>query len=163
MKFDPLFTVKDNVLFSVDGSDCPALPYPVFSSADVAAGKIPDAKLCRVTVSWKQTGLSEDSYDESFLASLRDGLKTMEEQKLFAIIEPVADPLPQSEAEQEEFTASFKHCARRIKDCVSVIGFAVPSCVSKDAFVEELSAKHAHYVFFSSDDSTLADKSIARL
>ena len=88
---------------------------------------------------------------EDFLAKLRDDLKALEDKKEFVFIEPVFD----KNAGAEQFTAAMKHCARRIKDCVSVIGFAIPSEIlaSKAFYIEELSAKHAQYCFFCKEDA----------
>ena len=44
------------------------------------------------------------------------------------------------------------HTARRIKDCADVIGFALPDALTESkatAFIDAMSAKHAHYVYFS--------------
>ena len=86
---------------------------------------------------------------------LRDELKSLEEKNEFVFIEPVFD----KNASVEQFTAAMKHTARRIKDCVSVIGFALPkeAEAQKDFFIEELSAKHQQYCFFS---KSLKDDSI---
>ena len=125
MKLEALFTAKDNSLFTVEGK-----AVVLDSENRIQAGEsfIPmplkiDAPLF-IDVAWTLVGMDEESYNEAFLANLRDYLKVMEEKKQFAVIVPVADSDAGSPDKKEAFTASMKHCARRIKDCVSVIGFA---------------------------------------
>jgi hypothetical protein len=98
-------------------------------------------------VKWSDVEGGSEEYKEDFLAKLRDQLKSLEEKGEFVFIEPLFD----KDAGYEQFTAAMKHCARRIKDCVSVIGFAIPEEIfEKRAFyIEELSAKHQQYCFFT--------------
>ncbi len=129
MKLDRLFEVKGGKLFKISGEE-----YPV-SEKNV------------LPIKWSDVEGAPEEYSEEFLAKTRDGLKALEEKNEFVFIEPVFD----KEASVEQFTAAMKHTARRIKDCVSVIGFAIPKKAEaqKDFFIEELSAKHQHYCFFS--------------
>lgn len=113
-----------------------------------------------ISIAWSKIGLDEENYDESFLAKLRDFFKSLEDKKIYAFILPLADKIPNSESEKENFIASFKHCARRIKDCTSIVGFAVPDCVNQNIFMQELLAKHSHYIFFSKNQNLLKDKFI---
>ena len=127
MKLERLFEVKESKLYTVGGE-----------SVSLDGKAFP--------VKWSDVEAGEGEYNEDFLAKLRDELKTLEEKKSFVFIEPVFD----KSGDYEQFTAAMKHCARRVKDCVSVIGFAVPEEIIayKDFYIEELSAKHAHYCFF---------------
>ena len=61
------------------------------------------------------------------------------------------------------------HCARRIKDCTSVIGFAIPAeLIAKDSdfgpdsyaqwFINEMNVKHGHYVYFADSAVIEANK-----
>lgn len=127
MKLERLFEVKENKLYKVGGEEV-ALEGKSFP------------------VKWSDVEAGAEEYNEEFLAKLRDELKSLEEKKEFVFIEPVFD----KDASAEQFTAAMKHCARRIKDCVSVIGFAIPEQIfnQRDFYIEELSAKHAHYCFF---------------
>ena len=129
MKLERLFEVKDSRLYSVGGAEVPVTPDMV------------------KTVKWSEVETSPESYDEAFLANLRDELKKLEDEKKFVVIEPVVD----KDDGFEPFTAAMCHTARRIKDCVSVIGFAVPENFVNNAvsYMEELSKKHLHYCFFS--------------
>ncbi|MCR4823691.1 MAG: hypothetical protein K5873_12560 [Treponema sp.] len=127
MKLERLFEVKDGKLYKAGGE-----PFSLEGRA--------------YPVKWSNVEAGAEEYNEDFLAKLRDELKAMEEKSSFVFIEPVFD----KDASCEQFTAAMKHCARRIKDCISVIGFAIPEEIyDKRAFyMEELSAKHSHYCFF---------------
>lgn len=139
MKLEKLFTGKNQRLYKIDGNEI----------SDVAGLACP--------VQWSAVEPEPESYDEAYLALLRDQLKAKEDAGQFVFIEPVCD---KAEKDAEQFTAAMKHCARRIKDCVSVIGFAIPEELSDDkitTYIEELSAKHAHYVYFSRARANLSD------
>ena len=108
--------------------------------------------------------VASENANEEFLAEFRDWLKKLEDKNSFAIIIPFAENASATQEQKEIFTASFKHCARRIKDCENVIGFSVPENVEPDFFISELKAKHGHYIFFSTDENLLAsDEKIAKL
>ena len=102
-------------------------------------------------IKWSSVESGAEEYNEDFLAKLRDELKSLEEKGEFVFIEPVFD----KSADYGQFTASMKHCARRIKDCVSVIGFAIPTEIFENRafYIEELSAKHTQYCFFCKQDA----------
>lgn len=134
MKLEKLFEVKNNRLYRIGGEEV--------ATAGMAK---------RVT--WSQVEPNADEYDEAFLAALRDELKNLEAQKKFVYIDAVFD----KDGTPEQFTAAMKHCARRIKDCVSVAGFAIPEQLAAGGFAEgaaaanfmlEISQKHAQYVYF---------------
>lgn len=146
-------TPSEETLY-IEGTSCTA------SSADSAG----EHRLFAVLVRWTDTGTDEDSYNEAFLAGLRSWLKSLEEKRSFAFIVPVADKVPSSDAEKERFIASFSHCARRIKDCAHVIGFAVPEEADPMLFMQELSAKHSHYIFFSRNEKLIeSDETVVRI
>ena len=100
---------------------------------------------------------SSISANEEFLADLRDQFKSMEENDTYGFVVPVCDAECGSAEEKENFVASMKHCARRIKDCENIIGFAIPAEADVDFFMEELSAKHKHYIYFTKDEK-IAEK-----
>ena len=131
MKLERLFEVKASKLYKMTGE-------PV--SLDGLA----------FPVKWSDVEAGEEEYNEDFLARLREELKSKEDKGDFVFIEPVFD----KNASLEQFTAAMKHCARRIKDCVSVIGFALPVEIlkSKDFYIEELSAKHQQYCYFCKEN-----------
>lgn len=167
MKLEALFKSEKNTLLTIDGREINTKELPVFAADSLnGTAAIPQTEFCIVETQWSFVGKDEESYNEEGLASLRDWLKLLEENKKFAIIKPLSETGLDS-AQRESLTASMKHCARRIKDCVSVAGFAVPSeCSSStDAslFIEELSQKHAQYIFFSADNALLADEKIVRI
>lgn len=157
MKLDPKFKAENGKLFFLDGKEFDSTKAQKIDAADfiknqgLTGTEVPYA----VLMPWSKVGLDEDSYDEDFLAKLRDVLKDFEEKNCYAIIVPVADSAAESAVQKENLTASMKHCARRIKDCENVIGFSVPAEVDQSFFIEELSAKHKQYIFFSGDFKTL--------
>ena len=158
MKLDPLFKSQSNKLYFLDGRQADALKSISLSACDCVNPKNYDGKtdsLLAIKIPWSLTGMDEESYNEEFLSSLRDFLKGLEEYKVYAFIVPFADVTCESESQKEDFTASMKHCARRIKDCSSIIGFAIPEEVSPSFFMEELKAKHGHYIFFSRNQELL--------
>ena len=164
MKFDPLFLAKDNGLFTLEGEGVQVQGCAVKDAAQcVDPAQVGDGpKLTAINLPWSQVGLDEDSYNEDFLANFREYLKAMEEKNQFAFVVPVADVAVDSDAKKENFALSMKHAARRIKDCVSVVGFAVPAEADASFFMEEMLSKHRHYIFFSKDDSLLGEGSIVR-
>ncbi|MCQ2240657.1 hypothetical protein [Treponema sp.] len=133
MKIEAKFYSEKNELFFLDGS-----------KAELNSDKIK-----AYGVKWTQVGLDEDSYNEEFLANLRDQLKAMEDEGTYGFVVPECDSSCDDEAKKEAFVASMKHCARRIKDCENIIGFSIPEEVDFTFFMEELSAKHKHYIYFT--------------
>lgn len=135
MKFEKFFESKNHKLFKIDGTATP-----------VSAVKAWPVK-------WSDVEGAEEEYNENYLAKLRDQLKALEEKGEFAFIEPVYD----KDALPGQFNNAMKHTSRRIKDCASVIGFALPDQVAGDSdvtadFLEKLSEKHPHYVYFAKKD-----------
>lgn len=131
MKLERLFEVKDSKLYKIGESE-------VFNP------KIRN-------INWSDVESEPEIYNEDFLAKLRDELKELENNNEFVVIVPSFD----KNADSEQFTQAMKHTARRIKDCVSVIGFSIPkeldSQEKRDYYMEEMSAKHKQYCFFSSE------------
>ena len=131
MKLEKIFDCQDGKLIKVDGSA-------------VESGTVSPFAL-----SWKSVEEGDEGiYNEELLASIRLSLKEMEESGKFVFIKGEKD----RDGSFEQYTAAMKHAARRLKDCISIAGFWIPEDAnSEDAalFIEELSAKHAQYVFFS--------------
>ena len=103
-------------------------------------------KILAVYVPLSAAEISENTYDEMYLAALRVFLKGIEACGAYAVIVPICD------CGAERLTQAMCHTARRIKDCESVIGFALPAAMEESeaaAFIDAMSAKHAHYVYFS--------------
>lgn len=103
-------------------------------------------KILAVYVPHRAVEISENMYDEMYLAALRVFLKSIEAYGAYAIVVPISD------CGAERLTQAMCHTARRIKDCASVIGFALPDALTKSeatTFTDAMSAKHAHYVYFS--------------
>ena len=143
MKLEPVFFVKENKLYKIEGSS------PVDTQ-----------QLEKIEILWSKIELEDGIYNEEFLASLREQLKSFEVQKKFAILIPVIDkPLENSE-QIESFTNACNHTARRVKDCISVAGFEIPAQITDfQDFIEVLSKKHAQYVYFS-HNKEISDSSI---
>ena len=141
MKLDPIFTVKNHKLFKISDN----------SAVDATALK-------KIQIKWSEVELAEESYNEEYLANLREELKAMDDAGTFAVLVPVADK-PLDSAEQiESFINTYNHTARRVKDCVSVAGFVLPEEITSKGFdagtpaadfMETLAIKHAQYVYFT--------------
>ena len=143
MKLEPVFFVKENKLYKIEGNS----PFAA-------------EQLQKIEILWSKVELEDEIYNEEFLASLRDDLKSLEVQGKFAVLVPVIDK-PLENAEQiESFTNACNHTARRVKDCISVAGFEIPAEISDfQDFIEILSKKHAQYVYFS-HNKEISDSSI---
>ena len=143
MKLEPVFFVKENKLYKIDDNS----PFAT-------------EQLQKIEILWSKVELEDEIYNEEFLASLRDDLKSLEVQGKFAVLVPVIDK-PLENAEQiESFTNACNHTARRVKDCISVAGFEIPAEISDfQDFIEILSKKHAQYVYFS-HNKEITDSSI---
>ncbi len=143
MKLEPVFFVKENKLYKIEGNS----PFAA-------------EQLQKIEILWSKVELEDEIYNEEFLASLRDDLKSLEVQGKFAVLVPIIDK-PLENAEQiESFTNACNHTARRVKDCISVAGFEIPAEISDfQDFIEILSKKHAQYVYFS-HNKEITDSSI---
>ena len=139
MKLEKRFEAKDNQLYRI-------------GSAEAV-----DVSTMAKQVRWSDVEPEPEAYNEAFLAELRDALKAAEATGAYVFIEPVCDKAIDTPALTEQCIAAMKHCARRIKDCASVAGFALPGAfaatgfapnTSAALFIEALSQKHAQYVFF---------------
>ena len=146
MKLDPIFTVKENKLYKISDNTA-----------------VDTASLKKIEIKWSQVELAEESYNEEYLARLRDELKAMDDAGTFAVLVPVVDK-PLDSAEQiEAFINTYNHTARRVKDCVSVVGFVLPEEITSKGFdagapavdfMETLAIKHAQYVYFSKNSDS---------
>lgn len=163
MKLDPLFTVKENKLYKLDGTLIDK-PFGEVCGLDCTVEK---DSFCNIKIEQKVIEPESECYNEEFLAALRDYLKAMEEKNAFAVLSivPGIDDSQKSKilssgadcAEVEGYVACVKHTARRVKDCTSVAGvqlmdeFASDGDASKIALmIDELKVKHAQYVYFAS-------------
>lgn len=141
MKLEPVFTVKDNKLYKIADN----------SLVDITT-------LNSIEVSWSKVEIEDESYNEEFLAKLREDLKHLDDLEKFAILVPVVDKPLENENQVELFINAFNHTARRIKDCISVAGIKLPEEIIKSGFTENspaetfmatLTVKHAQYVYFA--------------
>ena len=141
MKLDPVFTVKENKLYKISDN----------TAVDAATLK-------QIQIKWSTVEISDEAYNEEYLAALRDQLKAMDDAGTFAVLVPVVDK-PLDSAEQiEAFINTYNHTARRVKDCVSVAGLELPQELCSKGFgpatpaadfMETLAIKHAQYVYFT--------------
>ena len=159
MKLDARFESKNGKLYALktgEEADTGALiPFDssVLSSASSESAEAEaqrfshDAgKILAVYVPHRAAEISENTYDEMYLAALRMFLKGIEAYGAYAVVVPISD------CDAEQLTQAMCHTARRIKDCAAVIGFAIPDALTENeatAFIDAMSAKHAHYVYFS--------------
>lgn len=160
MIFHAIFKNEGRALVRVsDGAPVPTIGLPLLDAKDIAALSVPPPQpvpLAVARVPWSAVETDAGEYDESYLASLRDFLKSMEESGSSAII--LADDEGNAQGERAgAFIDAAAHCARRVKDCASVAGFALPDSIAKSEslaskFIESLRAKHPHYVFFASQN-----------
>ena len=143
MKLEKIFDCQDGKLIKVDGS------------------AVEEGIVSPFALSWKSVEEGEEGvYNEELLASIRLSLKEMEGSGKYVFIKGEKD----RDGEFSQYTAAMKHAARRLKDCTSIAGFWIPEGTkSEDAsfFIEELSAKHAQYVFFSASKIEGANTVIA--
>ena len=163
MKIEAKFYSEKNKIYFLNGTELNTKNAKLINGKFCKNDSEPEENaLYSINVAQELIG-SEENANEEFLAEFRDWLKKLEEKNSFAVIIPSAEKAPATQEEKEIFTASFKHCARRIKDCKNVIGFSVPKNVDPEFFISELKAKHGHYIFFSSDEKLIAsDEKIAK-
>ena len=161
MKLDARFESKNGKLYALKtGAEADTGALIPFDSgvlsgasseiAETEAQRFSDnsGKILAVYVPHRAVEISENMYDEMYLAALRVFLKSIEAYGAHAIVVPVSD----GACGAERLTQAMRHTARRIKDCASVIGFAIPDAMDENdaaAFTGAMSEKHAHYVYFS--------------
>ncbi|WP_455157032.1 hypothetical protein [Treponema socranskii] len=159
MKLDARFESKNGKLYALKtGAEADTGALIPFDSgvlsgasseiAETEAQRFSDnsSKILAVYVPHRAVEISENMYDEMYLAALRVFLKSIEAYGAYAIVVPISD------CGAERLTQAMCHTARRIKDCASVIGFALPDALTESeatTFTDAMSAKHAHYVYFS--------------
>ena len=159
MKLDARFESKNGKLYALKtGAEADTGALIPFDSgvlsgasseiAETEAQRFSDSsgKILAVYVPHRAVEISENMYDEMYLAALRVFLKSIEAYGAYAIVVPISD------CGAERLTQAMCHTARRIKDCASVIGFALPDVLTESeatTFTDAMSVKHAHYVYFS--------------
>jgi len=159
MKFDAQFESKNGKLYALKtGAEADTGALIPFDSvvlsgasseiAETEAQRFSEdkGKILAVYVPHRVVEISENIYDEMYLAALRVFLKSIEAYGAYAVVVPISD------CGAERLTQTMCHTARRIKDCASVIGFALPDVLTESeatTFTDAMSVKHAHYVYFS--------------
>ena len=135
MKLEPLFYVNKNKLYKLSDNS-----------------EVNLSSLKKIEISWAKVEIEEESYNEEFLAQLREQLKTYDESGSFVILVPLVDKALDTAEATEAFINAFNHTARRVKDCVCVVGFELPpELKDTQAFMDTLAIKHAQYQYFSKD------------
>lgn len=133
MKLDPVFYIKENTLYRISDNS-----------------KTDAEDFTKIELPWSAVEMEDECYNEEMLATLRDKLKKMEDENKFAILVPLVDKPLETAEQLELFTNAFNHTARRVKDCVSVVGFELPEQLKDySQFIEVLSVKHAQYLYFT--------------
>lgn len=141
MKLDPIFTVKNKKLYKI---------------ADDS--QVDTSTLKRIEIPWSTVEIEDESYNEEYLAGLREQLKAMEASETFAVLVPLVDKPLETPEQEELFINAYNHTARRVKDCTSVAGLElVPQLKDKQAFMDTLAIKHAQYVYFTKAENPLSD------
>ena len=136
MKFDPLVKVVENKLVKLsDDSVMSTENLNIVQVDGIESASVPAAGIITAVVCpWKKIEIDDGNYNEEILAKLRDFLKKLEDAGLFAFVVPQAQKSFSDAEEADSFIKAMVHAARRIKDCTSVLGFAVASeLMEKDA------------------------------
>ena len=160
MKLDARFESKNGKLYALKTGreadtgalipfDSSVLSAASSASAEAVAQRFSQdrGKILAVYVPLRAAEISENTYDEMYLAALRVFLKGIETYGAYAVAVPLSDG-----DDAERLIQAMCHTARRIKDCASVIGFALPDSLTESeaaAFIDAMSEKHSHYVYFS--------------
>lgn len=164
MKFDPLVKVRENKLVKLsDNSEISVENLNIVQLKNIeneVAGK--KHRLTACVCPWSEVELSEGNYNEELLAKFRDYLKKFEETSSYAFIVPQAEKSFSDAEQADSFIKAMVHLARRVKDCTSLLGFAIAAeLFEKDAgkvldenswsqwFINEMNVKHGHYVYFA--------------
>ena len=178
MKLSSLFTAaknklvrtEDTLLYSMENLN-------ILNAEDIAKGvmdEISGDRLTAIEIYWEGVDFGDGVYNEELLANLRDFIKKGEEKSGFCFIVPRTKKAVADSEAADFYIAAMVHSARRIKDCVNVIGFAVPEeFLTLDAdfsensltmrFIDEMNKKHGHYLYFLKRDKICGEESDANI
>ncbi len=176
MKIESKFKEKKNSLYTIDNKAVSVIEMAHFKinessiSSDSLLRTVLMERICGttekpviLTISWKCVEPQEESYNEEFLALLRNFLKKLEAENIYTVI----DPIPEIDFTPKlftSFTAAVVHLARRIKDCSNVIGFTIHPSINETSninfYKEELSRKHSQYLYFTKNKISEANEKI---
>ncbi|NLC93985.1 MAG: hypothetical protein GX677_11165 [Treponema sp.] len=155
MKLESVFYIQKNKLIKKANDEIVNLENINSYSFDEISKNITGDNFLIINLPWSQVELEDEVYNEELLALLRDTLKKMEEVNHFAIILPVIDKNFETPEQISSFINAFNHTARRIKDCVSMVGYEFPEELVKDGlnsltedFIQTLAKKHEQYIYF---------------
>ncbi|HZK19461.1 MAG TPA: hypothetical protein VFC68_01910 [Treponemataceae bacterium] len=204
MKLDPAIVIKDNQIYTAKNipvslrvftfNDTLAMRKKLNSedkgmSAFFEHIKNQGYNMLRWLVYWDIVEPVEDSFNEEYLAVLRDNIQKAKTAGLLVYLVPNAysdsknfwgiNSYPVDKVIDGEnagqylvgcFIDAMKHLARRIKDCESVIGFALShfyyeimktevsvkeTCVFANNFMKALYKKHTHYYYIVEENEEL--------
>lgn len=156
MKVKPLFSYSEGSLGDAEGNALVASPAQLLiddlsagvAESDMAALAGKGANLILLRISLEKIALPPDSYNEAALARLREILKSAEEKRVAAVLSIEDDSRG---ASPDLLVGAAEHSARRLKDCASLIGLAMPNWAG-EGFLLELAArlgrKHPTLLFF---------------
>lgn len=171
MKIDPVVKIENNNLVDLEGNN---IAFELVEIFDINSAIPTENKfIYRLNINQGQVETEPESYNEEFLAKLREYLKEMEENNQIAILnfipgikEGDAEKIAEGKSFEDKVLAyidSIKHATRRVKDCISLIGLEInQKFIESDAsnkievLIDELIKKHSHYIYFikSSDNSS---------
>ncbi len=160
MKLESLFYVQNNQLIKKADNAQINLKDIKSYSFDELSKNITNDSFLKINLSWAQIELGEEVYNEEVLAELRNLLKKMEEANHFALITPIVDKEFTTPEQILSFITTFNHTARRIKDCVSMVGYELPKeLLGKgfdsftNEFIQTLAIKHSQYIYFINNNN----------
>lgn len=152
MKLEALFKSQNKKLVRIADEKEISLENIKSYKAENIETTVSDSDYFCIEIPWSTVEMDDGIYNEEFLANLRDFLKKAESRNQFAIIIPIIDKDFSSDDKKEAFIDAFNHTARRIKDCVSVIGMELPEGLIMEnqaiSFMKTLAIKHAQYLYF---------------
>lgn len=173
MKFDPLFKVNQNMLFSLDEKSVDVNLINILNVQDEKfinqqipiEQKSDSINLFRMFIPQNLIESEPEVYNEDFLAKLRDTLKSLESKNQFAVLNIIPGHDDNSKEKIcnndvlfelcEQYVLAIKHCTRRVKDCTSLLGiefnqeFILNFSNEKiKMIIDELYKKHSHYIYF---------------
>ncbi len=158
MKVEPIFSFRGGFLVPPVGTAVPAKPAQIqvkslfegAAEAKIAALAEEGFNLFLLRVSLLEIASDYNSFNEAFLARLREILKSAEKNNIGAVIQILPDEnAPHSDAEL--LLSSIEHTARRLKDCSALLGFTLAAEAGSEFHAEaaiRLKKKHPSLIFF---------------
>ena len=157
MKVKPLYSYSAGVLVDAEGNALAVRSAQMqaeylFDNATegaIAALALEGANFLLLRVRLAEIAPAPDTFNEAALARLRELLKKTEEKRVAVVLSIESEENPAVAGSL--FIDAAEHAARRVKDCSSLIGFAVPQWAGGDFLLEmaaRLEKKHPTLLFF---------------